>query len=269
MPCRRCDPSGARSPLTRATRRGYRAADQSDDLIIIAGLWSRAQNDGDSPVERGHRTGDLASLDRSRRSRFGDLAAGGASDRSSGAWWRFPSAWSSASATDVMTSPVAEFQHCESATDRCGAQRPTDEQLFREECGHVLRLAGSSAVTSGARTQRRRRRKRRHRGVLRVSSRRHPDRRRAPSRLVVATIDPYRRETLGLCRQMVVEQRLGDVQQPALRHTHLVGLGEQGVEVGGVRLVGADVLHSRDRVELDSEAPVAAPRNPRGARSTG
>jgi hypothetical protein len=28
---------------------------------------------------------------------------------------------------------------------------------------------------------------------------------------VVATIDPHRRETLGLCRHMVVEQRLGDV----------------------------------------------------------
>ncbi len=57
---------------------------------------------------------------------------------------------------------------------------------------------------------------------------------------------------------MVVEEALGDVQQLLARDAHLVDFREQRLEVARVRLVGADVLGGQDRVELNSQPPVAA-----------
>ena len=78
-------------------------------------------------------------------------------------------------------------------------------------------------------------------------------RRRAEAVAALAAVDPHGRHAERLRRHVVVEQALGDVQDPLARDVDAL---EREREVRRVRLVAARLLRGHDPVELDPEAPV-------------
>ena len=74
---------------------------------------------------------------------------------------------------------------------------------------------------------------------------------------VVAAVDPDESEAEPLRRHVVVEQALGDVQDPGRRDAVArASRSPQRLEVVRVRLVRADLLGRHDPVELDAEPAV-------------
>src|SRR6476661_11133231 len=69
----------------------------------------------------------------------------------------------------------------------------------------------------------------------------------------MAAVDPDAGQVISLRRTVIVEERLGDVDQVVLADPDRADLGEEAVEVALCRLVGADVLGGDDQIEVDAE----------------
>jgi hypothetical protein len=80
---------------------------------------------------------------------------------------------------------------------------------------------------------------------------------RSPAGAVVAAVDPDRRQTFPLGRDVIVEQALRDMQQPTAIHAEAGERGVEGAEVFFGGLVGADVLGGDDGGEVAAQPLVA------------
>src|SRR5699024_7538975 len=79
---------------------------------------------------------------------------------------------------------------------------------------------------------------------------------RTPARTIVTTIDPDPRHADSLTWHMVVEERLGNMEKSASL-PDLFDPSGKGIEIRGVRLVGADIFGGDDLIELDTESAIA------------
>jgi len=79
----------------------------------------------------------------------------------------------------------------------------------------------------------------------------------SPTGTVVTAVDPYRRQPLSFCRDVVVEEALGDVEQVGAAYAELGESIVQSAEVVLGRLVGTDVLRGDDGGEVAVQLLVA------------
>ena len=73
----------------------------------------------------------------------------------------------------------------------------------------------------------------------------------------MTAVDPYRRQPLSFCRDVVVEEALGDVEQVGAAYAELGESIVQSAEVVLGRLVGTDVLRGDDGGEVAVQLLVA------------